>query len=176
MKKQDFINLCADHYFLTDPLHGRIRVCYVETTWPYKYLESAKGVTAKFDFKCDFKDGVCIRRRKNPLWQQDDLKNERKMCCCINCVHHIGYLSLIREDDIAMYARKFNKYTGFWRDGIGCNLPREKRSITCVGYACNLEYNSEDDVQLSGLIYCMRTLQDNIKEDAKLISSLKKEK
>ena len=58
-------------------------------------------------------------------------------CCCKHCYHNIGYVSFIFEKDITKYSRKFEQKVGFWREGVGCVLPRELRSIICLTFLCN---------------------------------------
>lgn len=87
-------------------------------------LKRYKLITKHFKYLCAFDEhGTCVARPSN-------------MCCCRECTHAIGYLKNIRVGTEEVYASKYNSKTGFWKQDIGCTLPRDMRSETCVGYVC----------------------------------------
>ena len=104
------------------------------------YNELAK-LTSKIHYDCGFTEGKCKAERS-------------EMCCCDSCVRAVGHFRLrffrvydnieYIERELLYYVRKYSNKTGFWRKGKGCILPRERRSITCLGYNCNQRFTKEE--------------------------------
>jgi hypothetical protein len=114
-------------------------------TQPWNDLEGLKKLTGSISFGCEFIDGKCQDTRKM------EWVGNHPACCCKDCGRSAGYLDIILEKDIALYARKFTSKAGFWRKGKGCILPRKMRSIVCVTYACQ---------ELDGLYELKRIMGD----------------
>lgn len=120
MKVKDFLYLCTSR---------RIPKIIPEID---KNLDKYKTITEYFKYPCNFdKYGRCF-------------KYQQPMCCCINCGINIGYLDKIRpvgnikqiSEIIKKYAHLYNRETGFWRKSKGCALPRNMRSVICLGFIC----------------------------------------
>lgn len=94
----------------------------------WKYLVS---MTRDIDFGCDFQHGKCIKHRSRCGGGGDPRK-----CCCSRCAVEVGYFSKIKPKDIPMLAELYDKEDGFWREGLGCTLPADTRSVVCVRYRC----------------------------------------
>lgn len=96
-----------------------------------KNYKSLKLSTAHIEFSC-FTSGTGKCR--------DRIKTGSGMCCCSECYHNKGYFDercdILFESDIPTYNSLFDSELGFWRSGVGCMLPRELRSTTCVCYNC----------------------------------------
>lgn len=61
-----------------------------------------------------------------------------KICkgqCCSGCYANMGYLGAVQTDKTRYYRGKFTHPKGFLTEN-GCSLPREERSLICVGYFC----------------------------------------
>lgn len=74
--------------------------------------------------------------------------------CCKNCEEYVGHLDIILidcnlsiQDVILYYAEKFDLQTGFRREN-GCILPRHRRSVVCLTYACSKACGSLTDTDL----------------------------
>ena len=122
MKTMDFVELCLNRGKSITSKNGR--------GWGiYAWKRFAK-LTSLIDYGCDFKKGSCKDNKYN---------RRRKQGCCGGCASNIGYLNDISNlrEDLTKTARLYNKKTGFWRKGRGCSLPRELRSITCLGHMCH---------------------------------------
>ena len=114
--------------------------------WSYeKTVKSLKSITSRFNFGCDFEDGLCIKIRnrinetRNLLLAAQSQKlmtKGEKRCCCSNCGACIGFLRIIFKSDIDTYADNFSRKNGFWKDGVGCSLPRKLRSSICLIHRC----------------------------------------
>lgn len=114
-----------------------------------KTYERLANLTKKINYRCYFKDGECKRYKG-----KEYPKQKKAMCCCSNCKYDFGYLKKIYfnqysdedyiEEELLYYAKKFSINTGFWRDGIGCILPRNRRSATCLGYNCTDKLTTEE--------------------------------
>ena len=80
--------------------------------------------------------------------------NRGPMCCCTGCSWNSGYLirgnNLILDTDLPRYKEAWDEITGFWREKIGCILPRELRSTTCLLHYCEL--GSKEDFTLRSKI------------------------
>lgn len=83
------------------------------------------------DFQCNInpKNGEC-KEYKNK-------NNSGLRCCCFDCLTSVGYFHIMANSEISFYAKKFSSKTGFWREGKGCILPHERRSIVCLTHHCN---------------------------------------
>lgn len=82
--------------------------------------------------KCKFENGKC---NGFPYWVPKD----SPACCCHGCANEVGYLGYMLESDIEYYAERFDRKTGFWREGKGCLLNRSMRSRICLCYICSKE-------------------------------------
>lgn len=79
---------------------------------------------------CNFDEGGKCSKYRN----LEFANSNNKMACCGDCFHYRGYYCDERfPEDLA---HLFKEGTGFWREGSGCALPRERRSITCLSYSC----------------------------------------
>lgn len=101
-------------------------------------------------FGCDFYDSQCAKLR-------EDLKtnpNASEMCCCSQCVNHIGYLKFIQNNAevIKEISSLFKPKIGFWRKGSGCSLPRKYRSATCLGFRCKTSKERTDIMGTKGIL------------------------
>ena len=117
----------------------------------YKHIQMLNSLTEYIDFECNFEDGKCKNHNSYALQfiQKADRIQISDMCCCRLCGKNVGYLNLIREDEIAEYAKYYNTKTGFWSNK-GCKLPREKRSPVCTTHNCC--ENKKTREQLSALM------------------------
>lgn len=88
----------------------------------FETMKTLKGITNYVDYQCGFNGKTCKYHRG-------------KECCCSGCKHNIGYLENIDFGDLKVYAKSFDKVTGFWRE-TGCVLPRELRSHVCLRMTC----------------------------------------
>jgi hypothetical protein len=123
-----------------------------------QYRELARS-TSSIDFGCDFDStGYCKKARKgqesrhNSEYTQNKIKNSDSsypFACCTSCAGQIShyykthtYAHQSREayNTLVPYKwkKQFSYFTGFWRFGKGCILPRAYRSITCLGCACGM--------------------------------------
>lgn len=114
---------------------------YFGLTWN-QWSKFAK-MTRDLDYGCNFNtDKKACKKRictgKNLYGSSAQALQKNEMCCCSNCRSHIGYLKLIpnSEEAIKEIASLFDEKYGFWRDKIGCILPIQYRSNTCVSYRC----------------------------------------
>lgn len=98
------------------------------------HIKRLKRGTTDINFRCD-------ESRCKDKWVDPD--QSKQMCCCYGCSYSCGYLTgeVIELKNIQTYLDNWNKLSGFWRPDIGCILPRELRSITCVTYSCNAVVN-----------------------------------
>jgi len=97
--------------------------------------------TLPFDL-CNFdNDGRCETFRKDG-WQ----------CLCVECDTFCGYIKYTTEEELIMYAEAYDDKTGFFREGIGCVLPREYRSRTCLSYYCIKDSKIKDFSERLGLL------------------------
>lgn len=92
--------------------------------------------TSEIDFGCNFKGGICFSER-NRL-KTDTLALIQPMCCCSCCALNSGYMhgEICTAEMFKFYKNNWNDTLGFWREGMGCCLPRESRSIVCIYYSC----------------------------------------
>jgi len=100
-------------------------------------LDEIKNV----DFGCAFIGNECIGMRKRA---QTRLKQIGKICCRA-CAHNVGYLGIKEEDLPKEYLPYHDSKLGFWRENVGCNLPREMRSRKCNIYTCRDSEVSDAD-------------------------------
>ncbi len=115
-----------------------------------------KGILKYVDFDCQIKeDGQCKRD-----WGA--------RCCCSNCDYKVGFLDIIPEDLIPVYAKKFSKNTGFWRRGKGCILDHKLRATICLTHHCN-----HDDQQFARSI---RRIRHMLQDQQERILDIEKEK
>ena len=116
-----------------------------------KLYEELANLTAKINFRCNFKNGTCGSGRST------------ERCCCSNCRGSFGYLDTIFFavyssdetilEEILYYIKKFSTITGFWRKDKGCILPRSRRSTTCLTYNCSDERFSDEEKLLIASIH-----------------------
>jgi hypothetical protein len=110
-----------------------------------KDIKDFKQLTALIDYDCRFdKKGVCKQNKGS----------NNIMCCCGGCKYTMGYLKTISYFDLPTYTKLFNNETGFWRND-GCSLPRELRSVICLGHNCKSHVtDAEHDLidLISGLV------------------------
>ncbi len=129
----DIINKYHDNTELYNSLRRlwyRIERC---PSVPFASYKSLAKLTKYINYDCRFKDGHCKEYNMD-------------MCCCANCFGFAGFFYLkffneLNEDDyiekqLLYYAKRFKYDIGFWREGKGCVLPRERRSITCLTFNC----------------------------------------
>lgn len=103
-----------------------IPVVYGTDPKKWKELLSYRKQSENFDYDCRFDEkGRCKNR-----------SSVTPGGCCGGCFGSIGYLTAIRTEDVLYYTSMFEE-TGFWRKDIGCILPREMRSCTCLAHNCN---------------------------------------
>lgn len=134
---ETFVSLWKHRVYRKAILHAKVcersRVRYGYRNPEYDALIALRELTERIDFGCNFgliKTHLCHKYEKpnNP--------KDKAMCCCINCADSFGYLKIIPINQLKYYVRNFNEKTGFWREGKGCILPRNRRSNTCVTFAC----------------------------------------
>ena len=118
---------------------------------PHLWSRLAK-LTEKINFDCKFNEkGGC--------------KNHSKYitCCCSGCSGSVGHFTYRNFDShtpkekieniLLFYAKNFDEQDGFWREGKGCILPREKRSQICLTYNCGYIPSPEERTLESLLRY-----------------------
>jgi hypothetical protein len=93
-------------------------------------VKNLKSLTSLIDYNCQFKEGICDRKRTSSVKESD------KMCCCAGCYDYLGFLKTITFDDLSVYTELFDESTGYWRKD-GCSLPRELRSEVCLIFNCS---------------------------------------
>ena len=100
------------------------------------YKKLAKR-TETIDYDCDFHNGTC----KGMLLGGGG--------CCHHCAPGFGYWrkesGALDEASIRAMAEYFDPHTGFMRAGVGCILPRELRSPTCLYVFCSEDEMSGED-------------------------------
>ena len=98
------------------------------------YRKLAKQ-TENVDYDCDFHDGTCKGLALGAPG------------CCMHCASAFGYWQkeggVIDEDTLRKIAAFYDERTGFLQDGVGCIIPREFRSPTCLYIFCS-------DAKMSG--------------------------
>lgn len=97
--------------------------------------QNIKKATSAIQYDCQFKDGKC----KNSYWN-----NQSPRCCCLHCAKYQGYLGEDNINTLPLNSDKeiiplFDEKLGFWREGVGCTLPRKYRSYVCLSYNCHSE-------------------------------------
>lgn len=101
----------------------RVRGYDVDT---YRHLARQ---TESVDYDCDFRDGVC---RGLTMGGNG---------CCFACAGAFGYWhkegGAVDDDTLRAIAGSFDRRTGFFRKGVGCIIPREYRSPTCLYIHCS---------------------------------------
>ena len=151
MDKQDreyiskIMDKIAEKYKTDEEMYikmNMIKERFLNSEHVYKriYTELA-NFTKLIDFRCDFKN--C---------RQDN----GGMCCCGNCAQYVGYIKhrffsvygndKHKENEMLYYANKYHLGTGFWRKNKGCNLPRHRRSNTCLTYNCRGNFTVEESL------------------------------
>ena len=93
------------------------------------------------DFGCEFIGNECIGMRKRA---QTRLKQIGKICCRA-CAHNVGYLGIKKDALPQEHLEYFDEELGFWREDVGCTLPREMRSRKCNIYTCRDSNISDED-------------------------------
>jgi len=106
-------------------------VTVLETTprW-YTIRKKLKSLTRFIDYGCNFRDGLCIRERKE--------HNTSERCCCGGCSldSYFKYPEkVLTKEDALFFKKNYRLRMGFWRP-TGCILPRELRPILCLGHRC----------------------------------------
>ena len=131
--------------------------------WPELFL--IKRTTKVIDFMCEFENGTCRCYRR----KQYDV---RTGSCCDACWKNAGYLKVLPKNDTLLryYGQRFLPEVGFWREGKGCILPRQFRSIVCVRYNCDSrsrlkENNSPTVIRLLDLLENLQTPNPAIKSE-----------
>jgi hypothetical protein len=89
-------------------------------------LKLIRREVENYDFPCRFTGHNCYPGRDGPRG------------CCARCAIAYGYQRVMREEDLAYYAERFDPELGFWRPG-GCNLPPDMRAEQCLSYFCMKE-------------------------------------
>jgi hypothetical protein len=96
--------------------------------------------TEKIDYDCIFyPDGCCNGRMRNPGG------------CCISsrCSVMIGYWrkegDTLDEDTARKITEHYDPKNGFMTERVGCRLPRELRSPTCLFIRCSEAKLTDDD-------------------------------
>lgn len=124
----------------------------------FVFRRKLAGLTSGIDYKCDFEKGMCkvARKRRSETVAVDP-------GCCQFCADTIGYygrdyiLPYLREKHPNIFlwvSSRFDENVfGFWRPKVGCLLPREFRSISCLAHRCNATLKKSDIVLLSALLY-----------------------
>lgn len=118
-------------------------------------FEELTELTKYIDYGCNFKNGAC-KIYYRPGYQPE--------CCCKFCFRNVGYLRIIpnycRLTELAPY---FYKDVGFWKVGMGCQLPRKWRSSICLSHNCkSIDYSPISSIPKSKetmdalLIYLIR--------------------
>ena len=116
-----------------------------------KKLERIKKATKKINFRCNGSN--C-----------DDAWDTKKRCCK-ECESHFGYFGKfeIISTSPKYYIKRFDEKDGFWRSGIGCILPRKKRSYICLKYCCR-DLDKKNERKLCKFFYKLRKIEDEVKE------------
>jgi len=134
-----------------------------ESGCPWFLYRQYANLTGLIDFRCDFVDGQCRRNSKyghpgdiiidSRLLRASKSAKERRSLrrkirrqqvgCCGGCYYNVGYFRCVSHKDINMLAEYFKPEVGFWREGTGCVLPRDKRSTTCLGASCGVSKKTE---------------------------------
>jgi len=114
-----------DVYFQYDnrreaKIENKIKSIYIDKMKLYKSL------TSLVNYRC-----------KNGCKSHGVTKKGIGKCCCGYCKENVGYLRQISYKDIPIYAKSFGE-NGFWTE-IGCVLPREFRSCTCLTQCCRYD-------------------------------------
>lgn len=89
--------------------------------------------------------------------------------CCTNCGSQNGFyfencltgLSAKEHETQLKNIKKafgFTRSRGFFEDGVGCCLPRARRSITCLRYTCNDELRRISHGLVEGIFYIRTSL------------------
>lgn len=109
-----------------------------------EFRPSVAILSSLFDFACNFGGDKCAGKRIEE-------------CCCKSCAYSLGHLGKRWPNDLeilVIYAKGFDKDTGFWRKNTGCILPRHLRSLTCSFYVCmgtREEFTKRNDESLEEL-------------------------
>ena len=107
------------------------KLSYFGLTWN-QWAKFTK-ITSTLDYGCNFNANgkTCSKNRH--------YGEREEMCCCAYCLSHVGYLSLIPNNNqvIKEIASLFDEQHGFWREKKGCILPVQHRSDTCIAYRCD---------------------------------------
>ncbi|OPY29821.1 MAG: hypothetical protein A4E28_00671 [Methanocella sp. PtaU1.Bin125] len=120
----------------------RIRSYDVDT-----FRDMAKR-TGQIDFDCDFSNGNCAGRAMGG-----------NGCCTPDgCSLSLGYWrkegGTLDEDTVRRISPFYDPKTGFLEDGMGCRLPRELMSPTCLVVHCSdLMMTDEDKILLAKIRY-----------------------
>jgi hypothetical protein len=104
----------------------------MESTMSWKTWRNRAKKTEKIKYGCEIRQGECTYIRR---YGRDNF-SKPEVLCCGGCKYQHGYLSTIPLGSAKIYNKLFSRKTGFWRKGIGCILPREMRSHTCLSCNC----------------------------------------
>jgi len=121
-------------------LEGLIGSCPYPNTNPkltFRDERERKEVTKCIDYGCE----LCAHKNSQA--------KRAKFRCCTNCASNFGYQgeSVMNLQKIKLLMRSYDKKLGFWREGKGCILPREYRSITCLAFGCYLRESMRSDLR-----------------------------
>jgi len=160
MKVGDFLEI-----FIEQPA---IRTISRKTNgWDYRTYMGLAGLTSYLKFDCDFNEKGLCKARRDKVFRGNP---KAPMCCCYNCRGCVGYIRNIPSNTeiIKFYADSFSDETGFWRKGIGCNLPREYRSQICLSYNCDHNLHRKPDSHRH-LISCLSGKYGNMVIDGEKV-------
>ncbi|MGA9141702.1 MAG: hypothetical protein WBZ29_15865 [Methanocella sp.] len=107
--------------------------------------------TESIDYDCDFRNGRCAGRAMGG-----------NGCCTPDgCSLSLGYWrkegGTLDEDTVRRLAPYYDAKNGFLDDGVGCRLPRELMSPTCMVVHCSdLMMTDEDKILLARIRYGTR--------------------
>jgi hypothetical protein len=114
---------------------------------PKDLYQKVAKLTSKIKYGCYFDGNSC----------KSGVRDE--MCCCSNCGFYFGHfherffgcsahIDYI-EEELFYYINKYQIKHGFWRKGVGCILPRKRRSITCLTHNCGENFSIEERIVIS---------------------------
>lgn len=141
---------------------------------PWNYWYILAELTNHINFDCQFDDaGICKTRRFGAS------ESVCRQGCCSSCGKAGGYLSALprQTKTMSLIAACFDKKDGFWREGVGCTLPRKFRSAVCLAANCKVQLTHAECLLIDTLkgytirgvikehgITCLNTIIGVIKE------------
>lgn len=108
----------------------------VWTNWNFRIALAATSVNVDYD--CRFVNGICkVIKKDSNYYRQTKVPF---MCCCRDC-NPFSYIHFLPDNRkiIEMVANLVTKEHGFWKDGIGCTLPRFIRPNICLRHNCGIK-------------------------------------